>query len=155
MRVCAFTSSSRMKGCVLVLADTLKRLSISRIRMKSHTGFLFAGLLNVSSASLSAQGSTTPWKKGNKLANQWIRPSMWEPFGLHKSRITHKPLKHPEDTQLQRVHEGTLVMPTVDLWVAGYGVDKGTASHLLGAATPMMHQCLKCPLLEHAVKTLK
>lgn len=73
-----------------------------------------------------------------------------------KSRVTHKPLNRPEGTQLQRVHGGTLEMPTVGLLAGGYGEDKGTASHLLGAATPMMHQCLTCALLEEkAVKAQK
>lgn len=45
-------------------------------------------------------------------------------------------------------------MTTVGPLAGGYGVDRKTASHLLGADTPMMHQCLSCALLEEqAVKT--
>lgn len=46
------------------------------------------------------------------------------------------------------------MLPTVGLWAAGYGGDKGTASHLLGAEPPMVHQFLTCALLK-AVKTPK
>ena len=33
-------------------------------------------------------------------------------------------------------------MPTEGLWVGGYGVDTGTASHSRETATPMVHQGL-------------
>lgn len=46
------------------------------------------------------------------------------------------------------------MLPTVGLWAVGYGGDKGTASHLLGAEPPIVHQFLTCTLLK-AVKTPK
>lgn len=78
---CAFTSSSRRRGDVLVLAETLRRLSISSIRMKSHTGFLVWWLLNVSSTSLFMHGSPTPWEK---WPLQWIRPDRLGLLGFHE-----------------------------------------------------------------------
>lgn len=68
---CKFTSSSRTKGWALVLADTLRRLSIRRIRMKSRTGFWVWWLLTVSSPSLTMLHFLAPWKTWE---NEWIRP---------------------------------------------------------------------------------
>lgn len=51
-----FTSNSRLRGWVVLLAHTLRRLSISKMRMKFHTGFCFCRQPNVSSP-----GSATSW----------------------------------------------------------------------------------------------
>lgn len=70
------------------------------------------------------------------------------------TRTPHRPLKYPEGTQRQRARAGMWVMPTVGLLAGGYEWDKETASHLLEAVTPMMHQWLTCTsMAKRAVKT--
>lgn len=58
-----FTSNSRTKGWLVVLAHTLRRLSISRMRIKSHTGFCLRRQLKASSpVSAAPLKSAKTWK---------------------------------------------------------------------------------------------
>lgn len=111
-------SSSTMRGCGLVLADTLRRLSISSVRMKSNTGFLGGWLINVPSLSPFTHGSVTTWKskptsqKDKRAENSFIKPekhtNLWNIQRVHNTgQCMQKPGWRPQWVSRPEITEET------------------------------------------------